>query len=253
MHFDSKEQLDRYLSTLKQLGFGAQGTTYYDPKFKVVLKILEGAFEEDEEYQVEYSESEVLKFEGIQSDTYIFPLKPIYLGDKVIGYISKKAPGKLLTDIDPLRVDYDTFTRSAIKGFNDTIDISKSGVMTYDMVYNMMYQCGKISVIDTDDYAKSRLPEELLIRKNKIVYNTGISRFLIDCYFDEILDENMRLRMMYIDRDFDLETFLIEFKAFLEERSQREIKKLGDARELLNKGVWTPTYVRKKTNMSLLH
>lgn len=254
MIFKSREDVFEYLNDISKvrvlsLGFngysiGSQGQTFYDKNLHKVVKIYLQFLENEKEYYVPYEEEKVMQFKEARNDTFYFPEEIVKLNDEVIGYITRMAPGRNIDHVDPLNVNLDEITKASAIALDDVKKMSKFNIQTYDVLYNIMYGSGKVSVIDTDDYAISTNSVEVTIEKNVNIFNQAIMLFLIDGYFDEFVSSNKLLKEMCCSKDINLHDFLVSFKKHLSEQLDKEVVILNDAKTLINKRRYEPNFTR---------
>lgn len=224
-----------YLKYLKLLGFGSEGTAYYDKNKKAVLKVFHDCFtDEFREYEA-IPKGELLKFSEVANKTFIFPQEEIIYDDYVIGYITSYQKGKTIDGIDPLRINLQDFIDSAIKVDDDIKILSENKILTFDVVYNTMYGGKKIGIIDPTGYGFSEDSYEKILSANRKNFNSGIILFLIDSYFDEFVEDNMVLNELYNDKTQNIKYFLTFFKKYLCEYVGSDITKLQEAKKAMNK------------------
>ena len=242
MEMKNKEEFKRYLSSLKELGFGSSGVTYYDTKRSKVIKVSHDYLNEGISY---YSE-DILAFKDCQNNTYIFADDSIVIDDKIVAYTMPFAPGKPLYMTDPLRIKYDNFMNAVINSMTDVEKISNYGVESFDVIYNMMYSSKKLSIIDQDEYSlsKMKMEDSVLLKYNFYQFNTSVMLFLIDSYFDNFVSDNKVLHEMYNSKDVNIKEFLILFNKSLSEYASKEIVTLNDAKGALDKRKIVKKYIR---------
>lgn len=245
MHFYSKEVFSLFLCNLKEIGIGSQGVCYLDEKNKKVYKVFHQYFDSDEEFNVIYKREALLKFSKIKNNTFIWPCDVIVVRDEVVGYISDYVNAKPLYSINPLNVELKKFLLSVKKVINDIEIISENGVITYDMMYNVLYGRRGIFVIDTDDYAYSSKDRDKIFQINRDNFNKSMMYFLVDDYYDEFILDNKILKEMYSCGDIDIEEFILFFSNSLSEYIGKDIVRLRDASKCINKTkILKPKYQR---------
>ena len=254
MIFKSREDVFEYLNDLSKvralsLGFngysiGSQGQTFYDKNLHKVVKIYLQFLENEKEYYVPYEEEKVMRFKDARNDTFYFPEEIVKVNDEVIGYITGMAPGRNIDHVNPLNVNLDEITKASTVALDDVKKMSKFNIQTYDVLYNIMYGPGKVSIIDTDDYSIANNPVEVTVEKNVSIFNQAMLLFLIDGYFDEFVRSNKLLKEMYCSEDINLHDFLVSFKKYLSEQLDKEVVILNDAKTLINKKEYKPNFVR---------
>ena len=73
MVVNDKKEFLIYLKSLKFLGLGSEGISYYDKRKKIVLKIYHDCFLDEFKDCKYITKEEVLKFDKIVNNSYIFP------------------------------------------------------------------------------------------------------------------------------------------------------------------------------------
>ena len=241
MEFKSKKELLYKTIFLKEIGEGSQGICYLDKINNVVYKIYYD-FLYYNEYNYNYQD--IMKFSDIKNNTYIFPKDVICVNNKVVGYIEPYANSKDLTKINPLKISLDKLITNINKVRDDIELISERGVLTYDVMYNVLYK-NKFNVIDSDDYAIRDLDPSYLFDVNKERFDYAIYCFLIDSLFEEFVRNYKILKNMYKDKDADVTLFIELLRKYLSEYIGDEVNKLGDARKCMNKvKSMYPNYIR---------
>lgn len=244
MIIENREELKKYLSDIKKIGLGSQGTVYYDHNLKKVVKIFHCDYEESFDIIFPNGFDNILKFKECKNDTYKFALDSVILNEKIIGYISELAPGDLLCNINPLQVNYNNFMNKVISSVKDVEKISQYKIESFDVIYNMMYGNNKLSIIDQDDYNISTKSYEEIYKKNILQFNRGIMLFLVDSFFDNFVKNNVLLKELYKSDDSNIKDFLVLFKKYLSEYVGKEIETLSDANKVLDNWQFSKKYIR---------
>lgn len=248
MSFDSKEIFNLFLRNLKEIGIGSQGVCYLDKKNKVVYKVFHQYFDPAEESYMDYDYKmeEVLQFSNISNNTFVWPKDVIIVENKIVGYISSYVDAKPLDSVNPLNVSLNKILISSKKVINDIEIISENGIVTYDMMYNVLYGRKGIFVIDTDDYVYSSKDREKIFKTNRENFNRTMMYFLVDNYFNKFVSSNINLKEMYSSSDINIEEFILYFQKSLSEYVGEEITKLREASSCLNKySSISPKYLRR--------
>lgn len=242
MYFEDKNHLFTFLDIFTNLGIivcvgsGSQGTVYYNKKNNKVFKIYHQFFEEyDEEFYVRYTKEEVLRFSNIINDTYKWPVDVVMVGDEVVGYVSDYVIGRSLYEINPLDVNLDNLSLALNSAVRDIKAISDNGVLSYDVMYNIMYGKNGLFVIDHDEYSYSNMDSKTLFQHNYKNFNDGIVSFLVDNYFEEFVFSFSDLNQLYTGREINTCEFLKLFRKHLCEYVGEDILTLADAGSCLNK------------------
>lgn len=241
MNFNSELALKKYLEKCKEIGFGAQGVVYRDKK--QTIKVFHQFFDKYEDDYV-WKKEDILKFGNFQNETYIFPLDILSIENEIIGEISKYVTGNNLDKINPLSIDIDIFIKAVSNCLIDIRKISEHQIVSYDTVYNTMYNGKKIYIIDTTEYTHVDFPINEILQINQNNFNMAIMYFLIDSYFDEFIENDKLLNEMYMNKDINILEFLKMYKSKLSEAVGYEIIKLQEAKKCTNKRVRKPKYIR---------
>lgn len=241
MNFNSELEFKRYLAKCKKIDSGAQGIVYRDKS--IAIKVFHQYFDKCEDDYI-WKKEDILTFGDFQNGTYIFPLDILSVENEIIGEISKYVSGKDLYKINPLTINIDSFIKAVSNCLIDIKKISEQQIISYDTVYNTLYNGRKIYIIDTDEYTYVDLPTNEILQTNQNNFNMGIMYFLIDSYFDEFIQSNKLLCEMYMCKNIDIIEFLKLYKLKLSEQVGYEITTIKQASSCLNKKVRTPKYIR---------
>lgn len=245
MNFKSREHLETYLDNLKIIGMGSQGVCYYNPYDNSVYKIFHQFFDEDDdiEYHVTYEEKEILRFSDVKNNTFIWPISVIRVKDEVVGYKTLYIKAKSLYQCNPLNVNLDRLSSSIQTAKSDIDIISKERILTYDMMYNILYN-DKFYIIDHDDYAYSD-KDSLWIRKiNYENFGMELYYFLIDGLFQDFVNNSKILSELYKHKQEDVLIFLKELRRSLSEMVDKGITTLGEASKYCDQKVYRRKYQR---------
>ena len=247
MNFKSKGELLLKLRSFRKIGEGSQGVCYLDKNSGIVYKIFNQVFDDSLDsylYYYKYNRQDIMKFGNIKNNTYIFPSNVIYVQDEIVGYIEPYVNSKDLTKISPLRISLDKLITNINKVRIDIEKISECGILTRDVMYNILYK-NKFNVIDTDDYVIKDVDPSTLIDMNNQMFDYAIYDFLIDNFFNDFVDSYTLLKNMYKDRTGDVTIFIKYLRKYLSEYVGYEINKLGDAKECVDKvKALDPCYIR---------
>lgn len=158
---------------LPRLGYGAQGDVYKiwveDEVF--AIKIFNGAYKED-----------LKKYESklkLCIDSYISPLKILYINDNFKGYLMRYCRGK---DLQKRKLDITIpeFAKSTVKLMEDTNELTLNGYIIYDAyLKNVMYDNGfKMIDIDRYHFKSDGFNDDEVFNLNKIRLN----KMLLDAF-----------------------------------------------------------------------
>ena len=244
MIIENRKKFENYISSLKELGNGSQGTVYFDHKISQCLKVFYDVFSDDEDYSYTLDAS-IIRFKEYSNHTYYFNQDLVIVEDKIVGCTLSLVQGKTIDEINPLRIKIDSFISAVEKVEKDIKFISDNGILSFDVLYNIMYGKSKIGIIDTTEYGFSQLPPENLYKQNSYNFNIGIMLFLVDTYFDEFVESYKILKEMYYSKDTDIKEFLSCFKKYLCEYIGDDIVTLNAAKKVCNKQKRKQKFVRK--------
>ena len=246
MVFNKRNDFDMFLKKeyIREIGSGSQGICYYNFKTKDVYKIFYQYFDDDEDFYIEYTSEEFMRFSNIINDTYVFANDVIIVEDKIVGYVTNYVMGKLLSSINPLYVNLDKLSLCTNKVFDDNEKLALNGVRTHDVLYNIMYGRNGFKIIDFAEYSFSNASYDEIKRSNDRNFNEGVMKFLVDGYFDEFVLSNEVLKNMYLDNDTNVNEFIVIFKKILSEYMSCNVDKLCNAKKCLNKKLINKDYER---------
>jgi len=248
MNFKTDMELFLFLNNLKEIGFGSQGICYYNPKDKNVYKIFHQFFDNENEpdFIVNYTERDILKFSKILNNTFIWPNDIITVDNEIVGYKSKYISGKSLYRINPLFIDLDNLSKSISWAKKDIDIISDNRVVTYDMMYNILYN-KNFYIIDHDDYTflKPDMDLENNKKTNQNNFDMELYYFLVDGFFDDFVNKSKDLKELYQSKDIDVLVFLKLLRKYLSEIVGKKIVFLNDAKKCINKSVRVKKYQRQ--------
>lgn len=248
MEFKNRNDFLCFLKGLKFIGAGTQGVCYSDINGKV-YKIFRQYL--DQEYlsdnfleKVDYQKEDILKFGYIKNNTFKWPEDVVIVLGEVVGYIGKFVQAKPLYNINPLNIDLDKFVRCIKRTHDDLSILSKNHVLTYDLMYNIMYG-NHFYVTDCDEFSYSNRKVGLDTR-NIRNFDMELYYFLIDNYFDEFINEYSILKKMYLRKDTDILYFIELFRKKLSEYLGVNVNRLSLAKKCLNKNKLEKEYLRGK-------
>ncbi len=232
MEFKNKEEM---LNTIKNnmefLDSGSQGMCYLDRNTNKVYKIFYSTIDD---YDIKYSKEEILRFNNIKNNTFVWPIDSIQAADETVGYINNYCNCKALYKINPLRINLDKFYNAILKVKKDIKVLSNQGVLTYDLMYNIMYR-QEFKIIDFMEFSYSNKDPQTLEKINNNNFNYELYYFLVESYFDDFINSYPILKNMYKNKDGDILDFINIFKKYLAEYLGYDIKILGSAKKCMNK------------------
>ena len=235
MTFHSREEVMNFICTLIHLGDGSQGVCYVDKNFRKVYKFYRSYLEFDD---ILYTKEEILQFKDIKSSTFLFPEEVILLNDEVIGDVTPYRNAKNLCSLNPLNIRLDRLIKLLVIALKEIEYISRSGVNSFDVMYNILLG-NKFYFVDTLDYSINDRDYKAILSDNMKYFNLGIMYFLVDGLFDGIVSQNAKLKEMYDlkGRDISILEFTVELKKYLSEILGHEITYLREARDLRDQDV----------------
>ena len=242
MNFTSIKEVEQFKGMLQPLSNSVQGRCYLEQNSNTVYKFFEDW--EDDEFN-DFSSEQLLQFKDIKTDTFIFPQECLYLNERVIGYTTKYVLGKLLCKTNPLTINLNSFIEMLKTAISDIEYITHEGVNIYDLMYNIMLGNG-IYIIDTVEYTKRLMDYDILYQKNIRGFNIEISKYLIDGYFNELINNHKILLKMYnsSNQNMSIIEFVTTFKEYISNTLGHEIETLAEAKKLMNKNEHKLTYKR---------
>lgn len=233
MEFKNKKMLLTFLnSNCYELGRGSQGIAYYNMEDDNVFKIFYEFF--DDEKVDEYEREQILAFSNIANDTFIWADDTISVNGNLVGYKSPYIKDESLYKQDPLNINLDKFTNALIKVKDDIKLISRNKVLTFDIMYNILYG-NNISIIDHIDYSQSDMDYNILYHQNINNFALEIYYFLVNGYFDEFVNNYNDLKELYNSKQEDILIFLKLFRQHLSEYIGNHITTLKEAKKCLNR------------------
>ena len=140
-----------------------------------------------------------------------------------MGYTMPYKRAKNLCNINPLLVNLDKLEEATIKAEKDVKTLTDNEVRLYDVRYNILYNNGKMYVIDTLEYGNRKVSYE----ENRMTIDDELMLFLVDNYFEEFVKNDKLLNAMY--REFEVRgvDFLKVFRNKLSEYVGKDIMKLN--------------------------
>lgn len=197
---------NKIFSYLPLLGFGSHADVY---KLRIdntiyAVKVFNGLYKEElKNYEQKLN---------INIDSYVSPIKLLYVNDKFKGYIMRFCNGKDLQRKPILPISIGEFAQSVTKLFDDTKKLTELRYNIYDSyISNVMYD-GGFKMIDMDSYpyepnmSYSEIGELNNIRLNQMLCdifinstglaglffsNVDLKKILVDCTSGKILFEDL--------------------------------------------------------------
>lgn len=232
MYFNNRLELINKIKYLKLLSSGSQGECYLDNNNRLVHKIYHQFL--DNYNDIKYNYDDIMRFSNISNNTYIFPKDVIEVNNEIVGYTMDYVVSKDLSSINPLLINLDRLIANINNVSIDIENISDNGILSYDVMYNILYK-NKFNIIDTDEYTYKDIDPNILFEMNKQRFDYAIYNFLVDGYFNYFINSYPKLKNMYKDKNIDVVIFIEILRKYLSEYIGDEVNKLSDARECLNK------------------
>ena len=233
---DKKIIFDNFINFEKvfpSLGWGSQGDVY---KIKVegefyALKVFNGL----ERVSLRNYEKKM----KINIDSYISPLRILYINDKFSGYLMKYCKGKDL-EKRKLNISIDEFAKSATKLIKDTNKLTIYRYSIYDTyISNVMYDNG-FKMIDMDCYPYE---DKKGLREINDLNNRRLNQMLVNIFLNStglanIFFQNVELTKLMSKCTSGKITFEELFndvcmKAY--SVANEDIEKIGDVGKVLKK------------------
>ena len=211
------------------IGFGGHSDVY---KFRIgneifALKIYKWNYQES----LEKIEEKL----SINIDSYISPLRILYVKDKFSGYMMKYCRNHDLEKRRHLDISINEFAKSTAKLIDDTKSLSKLKFLIYDtFISNVMYDEG-FKMIDMDDYPYCKdsdsesIEKENLSRLSKMLVNIFVNSTDLATLFFENVEFTKLMSMCNSDKITFEEFFnIICMKAFeIEGNELVDVKDIG--------------------------
>lgn len=235
MRFETMDDLESFLRCNKQyiLDSGTQGVCY-----KIednVYKIFYQYYDDDCDIMLSYSGDDIMQFSSFINNTYVFPSDLIMVGNEVVGYITKYVQGVSLFKVNPLKINLDKFQLFLELAMSDIRKISDNGVVSYDVMYNILYGRDGFKVIDTLEYSYSDIDRVELYNINYTRFIYEVRLFLIDGLFDKFINGNSVLYNLCYDNQASFLEFVKEFRKRLSENEGYLISSLGEANKSMSR------------------
>lgn len=180
---------------LPRLGYGSHSDVY---KFRIgkeiyALKVYNGLYEENLE--------KIKNLSNINIDSYISPIKLLYVKNNFNGYLMKLCQGKDLEKRRKLDISIDEFAESSVKLFDDTKKLTELKYSIFDSyISNVMYDNG-FKMIDMDEYPyeKNKTFSEIEDLNNRRLNQTLVDIFVNSTGLASIFFENVDLKKLMAD------------------------------------------------------
>lgn len=183
---------DELFPHLPHLGDGAHSDVY---KFRIgkeiyALKVYNGLFEESLE--------NIENLSNIKIDSYISPIKLLYIKSNFNGYLMKLCRGGDLQKRRKIDITIDEFAQSSVKLFDDTKKLTELKYSIFDSyISNVMYDNG-FKMIDMDEYPyqKDKKRSEIEFLNNRRLNQMLVDVFINSTGLASIFFENVELKKL---------------------------------------------------------
>lgn len=223
----TREEFNKLWNKLEYLGSGGEGTCKKLNK-RESIKYLDGS-------PTDLTEDQIDQFLNLKNQTYLFPYKPFYVDYELMGYIAKCSSGKNLIEVSRDNIRFDKFIKGSKKVEIDCNTLSEKGVMTFDLLFNILYKNGVFHIIDTCDYEIVDKDSKKLYRDNIKLFNYSLLEFLVKDRFYEFVFTSKELSELYKEAEIgeSIIPFLEMLRQRLSEYCDMDVKVVGDAKKAM--------------------
>ena len=223
----TEEEFNKLWNKLEYLGGSSEGTCKRLNN-KEVMKYLDGPY-------ASLKEEQILMFKDIKNKTYLFPYKPFYIDYELMGYIAKCSRGKNLIEVSRDNIRFDKFIKGSKKVEIDCNTLSEKGVMTFDLLFNILYKNGVFHIIDTCDYEVVDKDSKKLYRDNIKLFNYSLLEFLVKDRFYKFVFTSKELSELYKEAENgeSIIPFLEMLRQRLSEYCDKDVKVVRDAKKTM--------------------
>lgn len=228
--FYSSEEFNRMWNDLSFLGSLGEGECRRLNK-KFVIKKLN---KKDETTQ---NEEFFLRFKDLDMKVYIFAKKVFYIDGILEGYISKYFNGVNLSFIDRNKINLFEMIDGCKEVYQDSYILSKKGIETLDIPFNILYKKGHFGIIDTCDYEYTNKDSKYLYETTIKVFNKVILEFLAKSTFYQFSKSSKELSREYkeVENGAHIALYIELLRKKLSEYLGFEVKYIKDAKKLISR------------------
>ena len=223
----TKEEFNKLWNKLEFLEKGGEGICKRLNN-KEIIKYLDSPY-------ANLDGEKILKFKEFKSKTYLFPYKVFYIDDKLMGYITKYSRGKNLIEVPRDTIRFDKFISGVKKVENDCNILSQKGIMTFDILFNILYKNGVFYIIDTCDYEIVDKDCKELYKDNISYFNYSLLEFLVKDRFYKFVFTSKELSELYKEAENgeSIILFLKTLRQRLSEYCDKDVKVVRDAKKAM--------------------
>ena len=223
----TKQEFEKIWNNLAFLGRASEGTCKRLNN-KETMKYLDGPY-------VSLNEEQILMFKDIKNKTYLFPYKILYINNEIMGYITRYSSGKNLIEVPRDTIRFDKFIIGSKNVEDDTKNLSDEGVLTHDILFNILYKNGIFHMIDTYYYEIVDEDNESLYKENISYFNYSLLEFLVKDRFYKFVFTSKELSELYKEAENgeSIIPFLEMLRQRLSEYCDKDVKVVRDAKKAM--------------------
>lgn len=253
---DYDETLDEFLSYLKPLGVGGEGSCYV---FRGrALKVFDGpkysslSCNSDEgllyfspdfyDYDIDETlipdEEYIMRYSSIQNDTFVFADGIFRTNNKIRGLFMPLITMPRLREFRVASTKYDSLIRALKKCTKDVKLISSYGIEIVDVAdVNIFFDGRNFKIADTLEYKDNDAEPDIVLKTNV----TTVSKFLIEYFTKGNIKRSLKLNKNMLDLYRDRKNiecpsmFFTELKRHLGDVCDTPINSISSAEKILAK------------------
>ena len=223
----TREEFNKLWYKLEYLGRGGEGICKRLNN-KEIIKYLDSPY-------ANFDGEKILKFKEFKSKTYLFPYKIVCIENEIMGYITRYSSGKNLIEVPRDTIRFDKFIIGSKNVEDDTKNLSDEGVLTHDILFNILYKNGIFHMIDTYYYEIVDEDNESLYKKNISYFNYSLLEFLVKDRFYKFVFTSKELSELYKEAENgeSIIPFLEMLRQRLSEYCDKDVKVVRDAKKAM--------------------
>lgn len=223
----TKEEFIKLWNKLEYLGRGGEETCK-KLNNKEIIKYLDSPY-------ANFDKDKIIKFKNFNLKTYLFPYKLFYIDNNLMGYITKYSAGKNLIEVSRDNINFDKFIIGSKRVEEDTKILSNKGILTCDILFNILYKNGVFNIIDTCDYENVDKDSNELFKTNISTFNYSLLEFLVKDRFYKFVFESKELKELYklSENGESIIPFLEILRQRLSEYCDKDVKTVKDAKKAM--------------------